>query len=415
MAFKMKSALKFGQKTAFKMKSYSPAKQKKSTEVGNKVMGYDKVVSQGKGKLKDWLMDSKGFNQEDADRMIADGAYTFKDVIKDLGMDKDVKDNNEDKSVSTEPFKQEGPIDKKNLPLQPGEHEGTWLYEGEGFEPGGNKNEKFNAQERIFDLEDRAEFARQDAEGSSRDNYDPTAKQKKQYLKTAKKLQHEADIMRKRTQNERSAVKQKAKCSCGMKSCKCSPAKQKETKKQVRDRLKAEQDFMGTKNWIKNELNQMSPSEKRKLPSVIKESSVEATEEISKNKNVSPKKKTKAMAVVNLPEIEISASPNKQTKSRRGNIFTKKGRNQKIVNRHAKLTDKQLESNAKLDEYGTVKELNKFDRITKRKKRTEKKMEKRDITRHDEGFAKGVYQRNDSNSKIGNFTSFINPKSKKNK
>ena len=73
------------------------------------------------------------------------------------------------------------------------------------------------------------------------------------------------------------------------------------------------------------------------------------------------------------------ASPTKQTKSGKGNIFTKKGRNQKLVNRHDKLTTKQDESRAKLNEYGTVKELYKNDRITRRKKRTEKKMERRGV------------------------------------
>lgn len=77
------------------------------------------------------------------------------------------------------PAKQEGPIPKKNLKLQKGEMEGTWIY------PGGDKNE------RIFDYEDRVEFARSDAESSE-------GKEKKQHLANAKKLQHEADIIRNR-------------------------------------------------------------------------------------------------------------------------------------------------------------------------------------------------------------------------
>ena len=109
--------------------------------------------------------------------MIKDGAYTYKDMIKDLSPRKN------------SPNKQEGPIDKKNLPLQPSEMEGTYVYEGTDM------------RERIIDLEDRAEFAMQDAENAE-------GEKKKQHLATAKKLQREADIMRKRMKNEKSAVKQ---------------------------------------------------------------------------------------------------------------------------------------------------------------------------------------------------------------
>ena len=77
------------------------------------------------------------------------------------------------------PAKQEGPIPKKNIKLQKGEMEGTWIY------PGKDKSE------RMVDYEDRAEFAREDA-------YNSEGKKKKQHLKTAKKLQHEADIIRNR-------------------------------------------------------------------------------------------------------------------------------------------------------------------------------------------------------------------------
>jgi len=77
------------------------------------------------------------------------------------------------------PVKQEGPIPKKNLKLQEGEMEGTYIY------PGGDKSE------RIADYEDRVEFARSDAESSE-------GEEKKQHLANAKKLQHEADIIRNR-------------------------------------------------------------------------------------------------------------------------------------------------------------------------------------------------------------------------
>jgi len=80
------------------------------------------------------------------------------------------------------PAKQEGPTPEKNPKLQKGEMEGTWVYEGK------DKNE------RIIDLEDRAEFARSDAESAE-------GEEKKKHLANAKKLQHEADILRNRKPN----------------------------------------------------------------------------------------------------------------------------------------------------------------------------------------------------------------------
>ena len=77
------------------------------------------------------------------------------------------------------PAKQEGPIPEKNPDLMKGEMEGTWVYKGK------DKNE------RIIDLEDRAEFAMQDAENSE-------GEEKKKHLANMKKLQHEASILRNR-------------------------------------------------------------------------------------------------------------------------------------------------------------------------------------------------------------------------
>ena len=65
-----------------------------------------------------------------------------------------------------------------------GEMEGTWVYKGK------NKNE------RIIDLEDRAEFARSDAESAE-------GEEKNKHLANAKKLQHEADILRNRKPNKK--------------------------------------------------------------------------------------------------------------------------------------------------------------------------------------------------------------------
>ena len=80
------------------------------------------------------------------------------------------------------PAKQEGPTPEKNPDLMKGEMEGTWVYKGK------DKNE------RIIDLEDRAEFAMSDAENSE-------GEEKKKHLANAKKLQHEADILRNRKPN----------------------------------------------------------------------------------------------------------------------------------------------------------------------------------------------------------------------
>lgn len=279
MAFKLKSALNFGQKGSFKMRSYNPLKQtkppKKSTEsahgqLDDAEIEYQQDLKMYREKmkrdkqLKEFLIKERGFNQEDADRMIKDGAYTYKQMLDEMKR-KDVpaepspleqddtqqkspsgktitQDDTQQKSpsgklkrlqrnkkvvdggmlpeITVSPNKQEGPIDKKNLPLQPGEMEGTYIFgrnygdedipgKGEGFEPTGTKDEQFTARERINDLEERAGFLLDndipDLEGST----DPADIKKLKTLKqTAKRLQHEADIMRKRMKNERSAVKQ---------------------------------------------------------------------------------------------------------------------------------------------------------------------------------------------------------------
>ena len=227
MAFKLKSALNFGQKGSFKMRSYNPLKQtkppKKSTEsahgqLDDAEIEYQQDLKMYREKmkrdnqLKEFLIKERGFNQEDADRMIKDGAYTYKQMLDEM--------KRKDVPAEPSPLEQEGPIDKKNLPLQPGEMEGTYIYgrnygdedipgKGEGFEPTGTKDEQFTARERINDLEERAGFLLDndipDLEGST----DPADIKKLKTLKqTAKNLQHEADIMRERMKNERSALKQ---------------------------------------------------------------------------------------------------------------------------------------------------------------------------------------------------------------
>ena len=86
--------------------------------------------------------------------------------------------------IEASPAKQEGPVDEKNPDLMKGEMEGTAVYEGKDI------------RERIIDLEDRAEFAMQDAESAE-------GKEKKKHLANAKKLQHEADILRNRKPNKK--------------------------------------------------------------------------------------------------------------------------------------------------------------------------------------------------------------------
>ena len=96
--------------------------------------------------------------------------------------------------------KQQGPQQKSNLDLQKGEMEGTRIYKGDKKFDRKAKGYKFpttqNKAERITDYEDRAEFAKHDAESAQ-------GKQKKQHLATAKKLQREADIIRDRKSDKK--------------------------------------------------------------------------------------------------------------------------------------------------------------------------------------------------------------------
>ena len=85
------------------------------------------------------------------------------------------------------PAKQEGPQTKKNVDLMKGEMEGTWV------------DKSTDKASRIIDYEERASFLNEndipDLEGSK----DPKDIAKlKQLKKTAKNLQHEADIIRNR-------------------------------------------------------------------------------------------------------------------------------------------------------------------------------------------------------------------------
>ena len=101
------------------------------------------------------------------------------------------------------PLKQEGPINIQNPKLQKSENPDTWIYPGKGFNPGGDRDQKFTALERLNDLEERISFIDEDVSASGK----PKTKQQK---KDQEFLQREADIMRKRIQNAR-AVKSSAK------------------------------------------------------------------------------------------------------------------------------------------------------------------------------------------------------------
>jgi len=124
----------------------------------------------------------------------------MKEVKNSLG--KNIKQTNKNKMAykmkgfggfKSSPAKQEGPVDKKQLPLQEGEMEGTAVYN-----PSEDKtmSKSFVNRERINDLEDRAEYARSDAEHTE-------GEEKKKHLANAKKLQQEADILRNRKPNKK--------------------------------------------------------------------------------------------------------------------------------------------------------------------------------------------------------------------
>ena len=218
----MKSALKFGQKSAFKTKTYNtPSKQKESTgSTHESVHGQDDSKRESKrdsnrgNKLKEWLMTNKGFNQVDADKMIKEGAYTYKDMLKDMGMNKDVDGDvspTKQKTVKNKGH-MEGPIPEQNLGLQPGENDGSWIY-GRGYEGDDPKEglaemkadekttgKKFVKRERMIDYDERAGVIEQnelmDLEG---DNSPKANKKRKQLKATIKTLDREQQIMRDRT------------------------------------------------------------------------------------------------------------------------------------------------------------------------------------------------------------------------
>ena len=89
------------------------------------------------------------------------------------------------------PFKQEGPIDEKQIGLQKSEMEGTWVYDPKKDKTG---DKKFVKSERIIDLEDRIGFINEDI--FNQDKATP------QQTSDKKKLKQELDILRKRKPNK---------------------------------------------------------------------------------------------------------------------------------------------------------------------------------------------------------------------
>jgi hypothetical protein len=91
------------------------------------------------------------------------------------------------KELGSSPYKQEGPIDKKQLKLQKSENPDTYVYD-----PGERKkgDEKFVRSERIGSLEERISFIDETANAEGRS----TTKQEE---KDKAKLKQEVAILRK--------------------------------------------------------------------------------------------------------------------------------------------------------------------------------------------------------------------------
>jgi hypothetical protein len=178
MAYKMKGFGGFGNSPAKQTKfPDSPGAKKRKLKKENKAME----------ELGEWPAERKEPSPQSPE------------MIEKRKKDFDKKSKDPNYTWGKSPAKQEGPIPKENIKLQKGEMEGTWIY-GRGYddeEIGSQQKDekkygkKFVNRERIADLEDRVEFTTSDAE-------EATGERKKQLLATAKKLQHEADILRNR-------------------------------------------------------------------------------------------------------------------------------------------------------------------------------------------------------------------------
>jgi hypothetical protein len=183
--------------TPFKMKGFpahagvSPAKQKPSVK-------YDlsKATVDGKHPQTEKNKKYEGMNKGD---LFLQGKTRDKEGnVKDIQWAPSPTPPKQDTKKKKSPAKshkpghkdQQGPIPKQNEPLRKSEMKGTSVYEGKGTK------DPFVTSERITDYEDRAEFARSDAEEAK-------GKKKKEHQKTAKHLEREADIIRDRTRNQK--------------------------------------------------------------------------------------------------------------------------------------------------------------------------------------------------------------------
>ena len=92
---------------------------------------------------------------------------------------------NKGKNYKSSKGDQQGPINDKNMPLQKGEMDGTYIYDGD------------DKQEQIIDYEDRAGFL------TDNDITNDGSKEDNQRIKTAKNLSREAAIIRDKRKNER--------------------------------------------------------------------------------------------------------------------------------------------------------------------------------------------------------------------
>mgnify|MGYP003140453194 CR=1 FL=1 len=126
--------------------------------------------------MQEWQVQENMANQETFSEIVDHKRQTDKNKFKN-------------KFRKKSPAKQEGPIDKKQLKLQPSENKDTDVYKPKKRvnDPG----QSFDMAERIADLEDRVSFIKEDASASGK-------QLSKQQKKDIAKLTQEAQILRKR-------------------------------------------------------------------------------------------------------------------------------------------------------------------------------------------------------------------------
>jgi len=178
---------------AYKMKGFggfksSPAKQKITTIKHGKYKGHTKEVYK-KGE-EGYAGKGRGVVIKDKhNRVVETRGKGFKRTKKDEQQKEEINEMLSGKRPwpKKSPVKQEGPIDEKQLKLQPSENPDTWVYEpGERVK----KDKKWVRQEKIIGLEDRIGFIDEDVNASGK----PKTEQQK---KDQAKLKQELAILRK--------------------------------------------------------------------------------------------------------------------------------------------------------------------------------------------------------------------------